>query len=328
MSFVVLRCNNCGAGIEAQPDNLLTVCAHCGTLYPAEDLAGIPVHVVPSVDEAAIREAVIDRMATDRQMKNVRINIERATGVYVPLFISQASVQGHWKGYRNERRNKTTVKIRKEGEIDHTGDFPVLARKHAHEFGLQGLGRVVFDAEPVPIAQMKWESAALPVLSVDMTNDQVDAAVQDNLVDLIGERVKAADRLTAITAFEADVRITSRLLLLYPLWTVSYRYRGGSYRVAVGGGQPMVLSAMEPMFYAQRIFRLLFGIAAVGGSGGLFFAGVLLLPFLSDGDEAGGAVIAIGLGIMACAWSAWATAKKLVASVNVEHIGEDRGWLS
>ena len=328
MSFVVLRCRNCGSGIEAQPDNLLTICAYCGALYPAEDLAGIPVHVVPSVDEAAIREAVIDRMAADRQMKNVRIDIEHATGVYVPLFVSQASVQGSWKGYRKERRNKSTVKIWKAGEIDHSGDFPVLARKHAHEFGLQGLGRVVFDASPVPIGEMKWQSAALPVLSVDMTSEQVDAAVEDNLVDLIGERVKATDRLTAITVFDVDVSIASRMLLLYPLWTVTYRYRGGSYRVAVGGGQPAVLSAMEPMFYAQRLFRLLVGIAAVGGSGGVFFAGVMMLPFLSGDDEAGGALIAIGMGILACAWAAWATAKKLVASVNVEHIGEDRGWLS
>ena len=37
--------------------------------------------------------------------------------------------------------------------------------------------------------------------------------------------------------------------------------------------------------------------------------------------------LAFGAGILACAWAAWATAKKLVASVNVEHIGESRGWL-
>ena len=66
----------------------------------------------------------------------------------------------------------------------------------------------------------------------------------------------------------------------------------------------------------------------VAGSGGVFFAGVMLLPALSGDDEAGGALIAIGMGILACAWAAWATAKKLVASVNVEHIGEDRGGLS
>ena len=328
MSFVMLRCRNCGSGIEAQPDNLLTVCAYCGTLYPSEEISSVPVHVVPSVDEAAVRKAVIDRMATDKQMKNVRIDIERAEGVYVPLFVSRVSVQGSWQGYQRKRQNKRTVKVWKDGHIDHSGDFPVLARKHAHEFGLQGLGRVVFDAEPVPIGTVEWEGSALPVLSVDMTNEQVDAAVEDNLIDLIGERVKSGERLHAITEFNTEVTMHSRLLLLYPLWTVSYRYRGGSYRVAVEGGQPRVLSAMEPMFYTQRIMRLIAGIMAVAGSGTLFYIGCLLLPVLSGDEESGGALLAIGAGILACGWAAWATAKRLVARVNVEHIGESGGLLS
>ncbi|MDG1479313.1 MAG: hypothetical protein P8R54_06960 [Myxococcota bacterium] len=326
MSFVMLRCRNCGSGVPAQPDNLLTICDHCGTLYPSTELAGIPVHIVPSIDEAAIRKAVIERMAVDKQMKNVRIDIESSSGVYVPMFVSRASVSGWWKGYRNERRNKQTVKIWKDGTIDSTGDFPVLARKHAHEFGLAGLGRVVLDAEPVPIGSVVWEDSALPVLSVDMTGEQVDDAVEDNLIDLIGERVKAGDGLTAITEFDTEVSIASRLLLLYPLWTVTYRYRGGSYRVAVGGGRGVVLSAMEPMFYLQRIMRLFVGIGAVGASGGLFYLGCLLLPMMTD-DDGAGVIIGIGAAVLACSWAAIATAGRLVASVNVENIGESQGWL-
>ncbi len=286
------------------------------------------MHIVPTIDEAAVRRAVIDRMAEDAQMKNVHIDIAAASGVYVPLFISRAVVQGRWKGYRNERRNKTTVKIWKDGTLNSTGDFPVLARKHAHEFGLSGLGRVVLDAAPVPIASMVWERAALPVLSVDMTGPQVDAAVEDNLIDLIGARVKAGDRLTAITEFDTTVDLQSRLLLLYPLWTVTYRYRGGSYRVAVEGGRGLVLSAMEPMLYSQRIMRLIIGIAAVAASGGLFYGGCLLLPLIASDDDGFGVIVIIGAAVLACAWAAFATAGRLVASVNVEHIGEKQGWLS
>ena len=313
--------------MEAQPDNLLTVCAYCGTLYPTTELSDIPVHIVPSVEESAVREAVIKRMAQDAQMKGVSIDITDATGVYVPLFISQASVEGRWKGYRTERRNKQTVKIWEDGDIDHCGDYPVLARKHAYEFGLQGIGRVVFDASPIPMSEMTWESAALPVLSVDMSNEQVDAAVEDDLIDQLGVAIKGRNRLDAITEFEADVTIHNRLLLLYPLWTVTYRYRGGSYKVAVCGGGPTVLSAMEPVFFGQRLFRLGLGIAAVGGSGALFFAAIVLLPVLAGDDESAGALLAFGAGILACAWAAFSTAKRLVASVNVEHIGEKRGWL-
>ena len=242
------------------------------------------------------------------------------------MFVSRARVSGRWKGYRNERRNDQTVKIWKDGTIDSTGDFPVLARKHAHEFGLAGLGRVVLDAEPVPIGSVTWEDSALPVLSVDMTGEQVDDAVEDNLVDLLGVRVKDGDRLTAITEFDTDVVIESRLLLLYPLWMVTYRYRGGSYRVAVEGGRGVVLSAMEPMFYRQRILRLLTGIAAVGAAGGLFYIGCMLLPMMAD-DEGRVVLFGIGAVILACVWAAFSTARRLVVSVNVENIGERKGWL-
>ena len=128
------------------------------------------------------------------------------------------------------------------------------------------------------------------------------------------------DRLNAITEFDADVAVQDRLLLLYPLWTVTYRFRGGSYRVAVGGGAPTVLAAMEPMFFRQRLFRLAMGIGAVGSAGVLWYVGCILLPALDD--DSAGILAVFGAGILACAWTAWATARKLVASVNIEHIGD------
>ena len=92
--------------------------------------------------------------------------------------------------------------------------------------------------------------------------------------------------------------------------------------MAVDGGGPVVLSAMEPMFFAQRMFRLMVGIAATGSTGVLWFVGCLLLPALSGDEDSAGAIIAIGAAILACMWASWATARKLIASVNIEHLGE------
>lgn len=320
MSFLVVRCQQCGAALEAQPDNLLTVCQYCGALYPAKDLGEIPVCIVPSADEATVRRCVKQRMATDRDMRGIRIEVVDATGVYVPLYVSRVSVKGHWRGYRTVRRNKKTVKVWKDGAVDESGDVPVLARQHAHAFGLAGIGRVVFDAAPIPMDEMQWETASMPVLSVERSPDQATSVLEDDVVDHLGERIKKAHQLKAITDFGARVSVSDRCVVLYPLWEVTYRHKGGHYKVAVAGGGPTVLAAMEPVFMEQRVGRLVLGIGAIAGAGALCMIAATLLPHLDD-DSLGG-VVALGAGIFGCATVAWSTAKKLVASVNIERLGD------
>lgn len=320
MSFLVARCQQCGAALEAQPDNLLTVCQYCGALYPAKDLGEIPVHIVPSVGEAVVRRCVKNRMATDPDMRGTPIKVVAATGVYVPLYVSRVSVKGHWRGYRMVKRNKRTVKVWKDGKLEESGDVPVLARQHAHAFGLSALGQVIFDADPIPMDEMQWEDASLPVLSVERRPDQATAVLKDDAVDHLGERVKAAHKLKALTTFEAPVQVEDWCLLLFPLWEVTYRHEGGHFKVAVAGAGPTVLAAMEPVFFGQRVWRLVLGIAAIAGAGSLALLAGFVLPSLDD-DSLGGLAV-LGAGILGCATVAWSTAKKLVLSVNVERIGE------
>ena len=94
-----------------------------------------------------------------------------------------------------------------------------------------------------------------------------------------------------------------------------------------GGGAPTVLAAMEPVFFGRRLRHLALGAGGILGTGVLFAIGWMLLAH-SDSDDAGQAVVAIIAGIGACFWVAWRTAKKLVASVQVERLGEDEGFFS
>ena len=48
MTFLSHACRNCGANLDVQPDNLLTICPYCGDAHPARDISDIPVHIVPS----------------------------------------------------------------------------------------------------------------------------------------------------------------------------------------------------------------------------------------------------------------------------------------
>lgn len=75
MTFLTYECRNCGAGIDVQPDNLLTVCRYCGDLYPARDIGDIPVHIVPSRTQQEVVDALHQRMAADREMRGVPYSV-------------------------------------------------------------------------------------------------------------------------------------------------------------------------------------------------------------------------------------------------------------
>lgn len=329
MAFVVFSCRSCGSGIAVQPDNLLTICEHCGSIYPARELGDVPVHIAPSAPEQAVREAVTLRMQTDRQMKNVRIHLGEASGIYVPLFVQRVEVRGDWTGYRTEKRGKSSVRVDRSGRLDFEGDFPVFARQHAHEFGIAALGQVLGSLEPVPFRDVEWASVSMPVLSVDIDEHHADLIVEDSLGDQLGERIKADEKLDAFTAFSPVVTTHSRFILLVPLWTVTYTWRGGSYRVAVcgAGEHPTVLAAMEPVFLARRMFHLIMGLGGVFGAGALGYLSWIIL-LAGDSDDAGKIAAAIGAGILGCIWLAWRTGGKLVASVNIEQLGRSGEVLS
>jgi len=321
MTFVTHPCRNCGANLDVQPDNLLTICPYCGDAHPARDISDIPVHIVSSRSQQEVVAALHARMAADKDMRGQQYTVQSAEGIYVPLYINYVRVHGAWQGYEMERRNNSTVKVPKSGHINHGGDFPVVARKHANAFGLAQLGPLICRCQPTPFSTVDWQNASLPVLAVDIDETEVDAMVADDLIDLFGEQIRTANNLDAITHFDAVPQVTSRFILLYPLWTVIYLHQGGSYRVALEGAGPSVLVAMEPVFRGQRIMRFLAAVAFTAAAGGVwYFAWWILLA--ADGDDGAKAGLALFALVAGCVLMAWRMAGKMLASVNVEGIEE------
>lgn len=328
MGFVTFVCKGCGAGVGVQPDSLLTLCESCGTLYPSKNLGDVPVHIVPSVNENKIRSAVNRRMASDRQMKGIRIRIKKLQGQYVPLYIQRVTAEGSWSGYRYEKQGDNRVKVRKNGSFSRDTDYPIFARQHAHEFGMAELGLVLEKSDPISFSEIDWQSTKLPVLAVDIDDYHADQLVRDDIIDQQGMDIKSRHRLKAIDEFDANVTIHDRSILMLPLWTVIYEYRRGNYRVAVYGGEnPVVLSAMEPVFMARRVWHLMIGLAAIVGVGVVGYLGVLGLMFV-DSDSAEGVIGACGAGILFCMWLAWRTARSMTASINIESMGPGKDVLT
>lgn len=326
MSFVVFSCRNCGAGVEAPPDNLLLVCSYCGDRYPSKEMGDMPVSLIPTVRKEQIIEAVHKRMAADAQMKGKEIHINTAEGVYIPIFITKTGLRGFWKGYKKVKSGKTTRKVWNEGTIDSTGDFPIVGRKHAYEFGMTSIGQVLFDQKSVAFEDVDWSTVRLPVLSVDIDESNVNIAIQDDALDFLSAQLCATKNISTITEFDIDVDMHDRCLVMFPFWTVTYQYQGGSYRVAVSGGDMQVLAAMEPIFLASRIWIWCKGVGGILGAG--IVCEFMLWLGSSDSDNKLQGILVLLFGIAYCAYIAWGTAAHITKSIQVESIGKSEEHVS
>lgn len=320
MAFVTFQCRSCGAGVESPPDNLLVVCAFCGDRYASKDMGDIPIALIPSKSKQEVKDAVLDRMAHDAQMAGVQITIESADGVYVPIYLTNATIEGHWKGYKNEKKGETTRKKWKEGNVAERMDYPILGRKHAHEFGMEVINRVLYAQKPVDFDDVDWSSVALPVLAVDVDESIVHLKVQDQLINTVGTKIRFSGEVSALTEFDVEVIQDSRCIVLFPFWTVQYKYQSGRYRVAVSGGDGQVLAAMEPVFMGRRIFYWIRGISALIGAGVICnLAGPLLT---SGGDDVRDTLALLVCGLAICAGVAWFTASNMTTSIRLERLGD------
>ena len=86
-------------------------------------------------------------MENDEQMKSKDIQMGSAEGVYVPIFVQSVTTAINWDGYKHVKKNNTTVKEFLVGQKEYRIDYPILGRKHAHEFGMDCIGFVLPQAE-------------------------------------------------------------------------------------------------------------------------------------------------------------------------------------
>ncbi len=288
MDFLSIKCKTCGAPMEVSPDSMLNICKYCGTVYPAKAIENIPIYIASSISKNEIINSFNRRMSSDRDMKGKDYNIVEVKGTYVPLYISHVSATGRWEGYKWEGSGKNRRKVRKSGKIDIDGHFPTVARKYAYEFGLPYIGNHIYDSEIKKFDEVDWNSVSLPVMSIDIDEEDAEDIIKDDFVDEIGEKIKSKYSLDAFTHFECHVDIHDRFILLYPLWTVVYKFKGGTYRVALEGSKGRVILAMEPMFTKHRIVRFL-GALGLGILSGIVWH--LGWSLASDSDSGGGKIL-------------------------------------
>ncbi len=315
MQFLSLKCSNCNAPIDISPDSLLNVCEYCGETYLAKDIENTPIYIVPTISKNQVINAFKNRMEHDRDMRGKHYDIVEVSGVYVPFYVSSVEAKGEWEGYRYEQRGKRRVRVHLEGKIDIKGDFPVLARKYAHEFGLAYIGPHLFKHKFLKFKDINWKDISLPVMSVDITENTAEEMVKDEFLDELAEKIKKNRGVEKFTKFSCSLVMGNKRIILYPLWTVLYRFKGGSYRSSIEGAKGQVIATMEPVFTRHRILYFLGAILLGSLSGVIWKLGVFFAEGVRNGYKA---LFAAGVGIVIVLGIAYKLAKNISKSVRIE----------
>jgi len=319
MSFLSVNCKKCGSPLNISPDSLLNICEYCGYAYSSSEIKDIPIYITPSLSKDEIIKSFNSRMANDSNMRNKHCEIVEVKGVYVPLYITNISAYGNWKGTRTEGSGKYRRTVTLTGNIDLYCDFPIIARKYAHEFGLPQIGDFIFRAPFNNFEKIEWQNISLPVLSVDIREEDSELITKDDFVDELGDQIKGNNRLDKFDFFNCKVAALKKNILLFPLWTVVYRYEGGTYRVAVEGGSGNVISAMEPMFNSQRAMYFA-GALGLGAVAGILWHIIWLILTNSDDGDVMKIVILILIGMGISLYTAFILSKRILKSVRIESV--------
>ncbi len=268
------KCGRCSAPLTYTPESIFSVCDYCGYVNWFNEEAKVKILVAPSKPREDIINGFWSRMRMDKDMSKYvsMISIEDVYGVYVPLYISTVNVDVEWIGYRVEARrsgrNVTTSKVTRRGRFNTDIRHVYHARRHVEEFGLDELcERAKGFNDYVALDSLRWDDVKLQVLNVEYSINEVLNIIRDDVEDHVRDDVKMRERLHGFYYYSCKTDVRDVKLVLAPLWIITYRFRGGVFKVAVSGFDVSILKASEPVFLHQRLIYIIASIiAATTGS--------------------------------------------------------------
>ncbi len=300
----VFKCSNCGGPLNYTPETIVCVCEYCGTVNWFS--AGrFEIFILPTRSRDEVVNAFWSRMKRDPDMSKVygEIELMEVQGFYIPVLLGDVSARGGWVGFKRitEKRGKSYVTrtVTERGSFDTQQRLAVEARREAAEYGLQELiSQAKSASDPQPLAAIEWKKVGLPVLNAEVLSEEAVDELKDMAEDELRESIRSSKGLDGFYFYSCETNVNGFWILLVPLWSLVYKYKGGMYRVSVSGYNLQSLRISEPVFLSQRIIYL-------AGSTLTVVAGSLLLPFLQHGW------LPLGLFILASAAGAFLSSKSI-----------------
>lgn len=265
-----ISCPRCAGPLQGRDGDRVIACAHCGTRFLTRLADGYARRYFPAKVERLQAVGAGARWLWEHPdaPSDIRDSaFVEAHLLYVPIWEVRAHVVG-WE-FGKKLRNRT--------EIVKVGDEDVLQNKlveEAVEEGFFGERRFYQEAADLDVLGMgrphiTGREFTLPYLVGELERG---AAVLESNGDLPAVRVRARESfLRPPTGMVArDTRLfllkESAALLYYPLWTLSYRYRGRLYEMVVDGRNGRVHAARAPADNRRRIALFLASYTILAGA--------------------------------------------------------------
>ncbi|MEM2940953.1 MAG: hypothetical protein QW304_05330 [Thermoproteota archaeon] len=283
----VFKCSNCGGPLNYTPETIACVCEYCGTVNWFSE-GRFDIFIMPTRTRDEVVNAFWNRMRNDPDMSKAygEMELVEVQGFYVPILLGDVSARGEWIGFRRvtEKRGKSYVTrtVTERGSFNTSLRLAVEARREAAEYGLQELiNQAKSVNDPQPLASVDWKKIGLQVLNSELLPEEAEDELRDRVEDDLRENIRSSKGLDGFYYYSCESKVNSFWILLAPLWSLVYKYRGGMYRVSVSGYNLQFLRVSEPVFMSQRILYLLGSILAVVA--GALFSTLLLQSMIFAG---------------------------------------------
>jgi len=280
----VFKCSNCNGPLNYTPESIVCVCEYCGTVNWFST-GRFDIFIIPTRTRDEVVKAFWNRMRNDPDMSRVYDDIEivEAQGSYVPILLGDVSVKGGWVGFRRETeyrgKRAVTKTVVERGSFNTSLRLAVEARREASEYGLQELISQVKTVTAHPIESVDWKKIGLQVLNAEISPEEAIDELKDMAEDQMRESIRSSKRLDGFYYYSCESQVDSFWVVLAPLWSIVYKYRGGMYRASISGYNLQFLRVSEPVFLGQRVLYMIGAFLAI-------LAGTLILPLtlFSGGD--------------------------------------------
>jgi hypothetical protein len=238
-----ISCNNCGAPLKTQTDDVVVTCTYCGSTQMID--IGKPFILSHSLLPLKYDENTINDVITDWMKKGFlkpddlvrKSKIESAELEYLPFWIISVKTQTDYNGIFE----RITPSVVKNDSFSREYNWRVLGRRGTRfpikEFDIPLKRRIPFEFNQLPRGAKMLNSEIDEEEAKNLTKQQIEE-LQKFLI------LKDVDR---ITDFKIKFDFDEIVYLHTPVWFIKYKYKGKFFEIAIDACSGSVIKGEFPV---------------------------------------------------------------------------------
>jgi hypothetical protein len=238
-----IDCPHCGAPVSFKPGEILATCKYCGYTIVIETGKTFSFEhsmLMNKYDPAQIEEAIRDWMRAGflkPQDLAKKSKIAEKNLVYLPFWVVSSEATTTYKGVFE----RITPAVEKEGKIEKTYDWLVLARKATvfptREYDVPLDGKIPYDFRKI--------EAFAKVLNSEIDKDEAVELAKQQIEE--NHRFLLQQDVDKIIEIKTEMQVNQVVYLHAPIWFVKYDYKGESYQLLMDGATGTAIKGDIPM---------------------------------------------------------------------------------